>query len=288
MSHAHVQERVHGVRALGFTLIEIVVVLIIVSVLIAMAAAMTRGGVEIASRKLTDRALDTATTALSQFVTVARRLPCPADGALAPTDPNAGRERRTAGACDANQARGVLPWATLGLREDDVLDGYGGLLTYRAGADLVADDALMMAACDAAGLSGAVTGAPGRCNPACVDGTIAVPTQCTRIKDVLTGRGLRVQRSDGVGIADPAADPPTGAAYVLLSHGPNKGGSYGRSGVAQEALATLSAAETANGAANALAAFYVSDDGIDDRVVFPSILAVTQQAAMAPRPHKPF
>jgi hypothetical protein len=91
-----------------------------------------------------------------------------------------------------------------------------------------------------------------------------------------------------VGIADPAADPPTGAAYVLLSHGPNKGGSYGRSGVAQEALATLSAAETANGAANALAAFYVSDDGIDDRVVFPSILAVTQQAAMAPRPHKPF
>lgn len=286
MSHGHVQERIHGVRGLGFTLIEVVVVLVIVSVLIGMAASMTRGGVDAMNRKLTERTLDTSTAALTQFVMLAHRLPCPADGALPPEHVNAGRERRTAGVCDLNQARGVVPWVTLGLKQDDVADGYGGLLTYRAGPDLVSDEALLMVACDAAGQTGAVAGAPGRCNPACVDGSAAVPAMCTRIKDVLVGRGLMLQRADGTTVADPSADPPTGVAYVLLSHGANKGGAYGRSGVEQQALAPLAAGETNNAAVNALKPFYVLDDSIDDAIAYRSILSLTQQAAVAPRPHR--
>lgn len=288
MPDTRMQERPDGLRHLaGFTLIEVVVVLIILSVLIAMGAAMTRGVQDGANRRATQQALDTTAAGLVQFVIVSRRLPCPADGALPPNDPRAGRELRTGTTCDNNQARGVVPWVTLGLKQDDAADGYGGMLTYRAALALVVDDGLMMVACDAAGQVGISPGSPGRCNPACVDGTAAVPASCTRVKDAMAGIGLRVQRVDGTAVNDPAADPATGAAYVLISHGSNHGGAYGRTGAPQEPLSALAAGETNNSAVNALMPFYVEDEAIDDRLMHVPVLSIALQAGTGPRPHRP-
>jgi prepilin-type N-terminal cleavage/methylation domain-containing protein len=289
MPNTRMSKQVDGVRdqlARGFTLVEVAVVLLIVAVLIGMAARTTRGLQEAAMRRSTEATIAGVQAALRNFVLQARRLPCPADGGLPSSDPMAGREQRAAGACTGAQIRGVVPWVSLGLTENDVVDAYEGRLTYRVGADLVADNALFMSACDAAGAYAAVVGAPGRCNPACVDGTVAVPQLCTSPKNVLVGRGLRVQTSAGLAVADPAADPPTGAAYALWSHGVNRGGSYGRSGDAQAAVGDLTAAEINNAGGGALAAYYVLD-AADDRLVYITILGLAQQAQLGPRPHRP-
>jgi type II secretory pathway pseudopilin PulG len=62
----------------------------------------------------TRRNLDIVNAALIQFVSREKRLPCPADGALA-----TGLE---VPGCAA-MSRGVVPWVTLGLPENDATDG---------------------------------------------------------------------------------------------------------------------------------------------------------------------
>src|SRR5260370_26561054 len=46
----------------------------------------------------------------------------------------------------------------------------------------------------------------------------------------LAGKGLTIQDIAGNLLQNPAAVPSTGAAYVVVSHGPTSGGSYGDSG----------------------------------------------------------
>ncbi len=72
-----------------------------------------------------------AREALLAFAVINRRLPCPATGTIASSTAGAGIERApTAAGCTGGQS-GVLPWATLGLRE---VDGWGRRLTYRVSA----------------------------------------------------------------------------------------------------------------------------------------------------------
>lgn len=278
----------------GFTLIEVVVVMLVLSVLIGMAAKITSGVQQSQLRSASTRALQGVDTTLANFVMVQRRLPCPADGALASTHPQAGLERRVAAACTDDQARGVVPWRTLGITEAEASDGYGNRLTYRVGADLVRDDALFMTACDAAGDGAAVAGVPGRCSAACVDSAAGVPAICTRPKAALTGVGLVIKNVAGMTIADPLADPPSGAAYVLLSHGANRGGAYGSSGVLQEPAGPLGAGEVQNTALDALKAYYVDDslnetavDHYDDAMLRLGVGALASRAGLGPRSHRP-
>ena len=79
-------------RSNGFTLVEIVVVLLIFGIVLAMAAAITRGVVASQKRSLTATRMATVDAALVQFVVQQRRLPCPADGTKASSDTNAGVE----------------------------------------------------------------------------------------------------------------------------------------------------------------------------------------------------
>jgi prepilin-type N-terminal cleavage/methylation domain-containing protein len=173
----------------GFTLIELVVVLFILGVVLAMSAAIMRSVTRAQQNTLTTAALARADLALVGYVQTMRRLPCPADGALASSDPGAGREMRTGSTCDNLQAHGVLPWVTLGMREEEALDGYAVRLTYRVGPDLVSDEALNMSSCDAAGAAGPVMGAPGRCEPGCVEHAGGLPGICTKPYNAIVGRG---------------------------------------------------------------------------------------------------
>src|SRR5882672_4729345 len=81
-------------RATGFTLIEIVMVLLIFGIVVAMAAAITRGVAASQKRSLTTTRMAGIDAALMQFVQQQRRLPCPADGTLASSNNNAGVEAR--------------------------------------------------------------------------------------------------------------------------------------------------------------------------------------------------
>src|SRR5438876_10412706 len=110
----------------GFTLMEIVVVLLILGFILAMAAAVTRGVVASQKRSLTTTRLAGVDAALAQFALQQRRLPCPTDGTKASSDNNAGVEgnRTAANGCTGNQQDGVVPWRTLGLSETDGSDGW--------------------------------------------------------------------------------------------------------------------------------------------------------------------
>jgi prepilin-type N-terminal cleavage/methylation domain-containing protein len=209
-------------RERGFTLIEIVVVLLVMTILIAMGATLTRGVAAAQKRSLSTTRIQTVDAALVQYVIQQKRLPCPADGTLLSSNASAGAEtaRVAATGCTTNQQNGVVPWRALGLAEADATDGWDRRLTYRVFPALAADNGMNMSWCDPAGTGGA--GAlPNVCNTACVSTNL---TLCTSPSAFLATRGLQVRNVAGTVVMDPAATPHTGAAYVVVSPGESGGG----------------------------------------------------------------
>ena len=282
----------------GFTLVEIAVVLFIVGVLIAMAAAVTRGVSAAQKRSLTATKMATVDAALVQFVQQQKRLPCPGNGTLASTDANAGLEaNRTlvAGVMQcSNQTGGVLPWRALGLSENDATDGWDRRFTYRLQATLGADNAMDMSWCDPAGtgpLLGGVCNNTGAC-------TSTTAGSCTPPNLYLQGKGLEVRNIAGTVLmfpnGNPAGTPPyTGAAYVLISPGETGGGGYLGSGNVGVTTGTDGTEEQKNYANLGLQAYYVDDSLMDtagathydDLVSRPSVLQVVTKAGLGPRTH---
>ncbi|HUP29653.1 MAG TPA: type II secretion system protein [Usitatibacter sp.] len=294
----------HARSSRGFTLIEVVMVLLIVSVVIAMAAVMTRGVVGAQKRSLTATRMSGVEVALAQFVVQRKRLPCPADGTLDTAHNNAGIEgaRTATGGCTAQQD-GVVPWRAIALSEAEATDGWDRRLTYRVGPLLGADNGLDMTACDPAGSADAVAAAPYACvtTVACAAATVA---GCTAPARFLTGnggagKGLQVRNIAGVVLMEPnpGANPHTGAAYVLISHGESGGGGYLSSGILGPSSSTDGTEELRNYASAPFVSntvtYHVDDSTnttagnahFDDIVSRPSVLAVASKAGIGPRAH---
>lgn len=284
----------------GFTLVEIVVVLIIVSVLISMAAVMTRGVVAAQKRSLTATRLAGLDAALAQFVSQQKRLPCPADGTVGPGVNGLGLEANpnpNTGCTAASLQNGVVPWRSLGLTEQDATDGWGRRITYRVGTKLAADSGMDLSFCDPAGNPGTVVGGSvNLCSTGCTAGNMAT---CTLPSVFLAGKGLLVKDLAGNRLMDPVATPHTGAAYVLISAGESGGGAYLNSGVLGSTTSTDGTEELknyANGAFVSNTVTYYVDDALsdtagathfDDIVSRPSVLAVAGRAGLGPRAHTP-
>ncbi|MFO1204256.1 MAG: prepilin-type N-terminal cleavage/methylation domain-containing protein [Burkholderiales bacterium] len=113
------------VRARGFTLIEMAVVLVVVSLVLGSLLVPLASQVEQRKIEATEQALEQARDALLAFAAVRGRLPCPAGMA-------GGREVFTTSAAVGDCANfwGFLPAATLGLNPLDAdgyaRDGWGG------------------------------------------------------------------------------------------------------------------------------------------------------------------
>ncbi|HLX22544.1 MAG TPA: type II secretion system protein [Usitatibacter sp.] len=278
----------------GFTLVEILVVLIILAVVITMAAAVTRGIAASQQQTLTVTRLATVDAAIVQFVAAQKRMPCPADGTLQSSDNNAGLE-----AAGCNQTNGVVPWRSLGLTEQDATDGWYRRFTFRTDPQLVVAGGMDMSFCDPVGGAVAVAGA---CNTGCASSSLG---SCTPPVNFLRGKGLEVHAlpsagaPNGVVVMDPAASPsianPTGAAYVTISAGATGGGGYLNSGQLAVSSASDSAPELLNYASNSIqlssAGAYYVDDSIstnphfDDLISRPSVYTVISKAALGPRSH---
>jgi prepilin-type N-terminal cleavage/methylation domain-containing protein len=281
-------------RRRGFTLIEVVVVLLIFGVVIAMAAAITRGISAAQKRSLSATRIAGIEAALAQFVTQQKRLPCPADGTLASSANNAGVEMRAGGVCTGNQQNGVVPWRTLGLTETDATDAWDRRLTYRVGPSLAQDSGMDMSACDPAGSEPPTAPAAGRtCTAGC---TSTTPAACTPPSAFLPGKGLQVRNVAGTVLMDPNATPHTGAAYVVVSAGESGGGGYLSSGTLASSTVGDGTEEMKNYASlpYTVAVTYYVDSALtetadathfDDWVSRPSVLAVITKAGLGPRAH---
>jgi prepilin-type N-terminal cleavage/methylation domain-containing protein len=290
------------VRARGFTLVEIAIVLVIVGIMLSMALSVVRSLQAGRVTTVTTAALQRADDVLVAFVMVNKRLPCPANGTLAPGDPNFGVEQgdSIAGTCTGSEAGGVLPWTTLAVGVGDTTDGYGGVLTYRVDPNLTKNDAMNFTKCDPAGAQPAGGSASG-CAPGCQNGSpTATPpadpaSTCTSPSNALTARGLMVRATVGGAILlDPAVG--AGAAYVLISHGPNHSGGYTPQGGAQGATGTVGTDEAVNVATAAVLlppSYYVDKayDGtdtathFDDALSHPTVIQLATRANTAPRTH---
>ena len=280
----------------GFTLIEIVVVLLIFGVLFSMAAVITRGVAAAQKRSITASRMAAVDAAILQFVQQQKRMPCPGDGTLASNNAAAGTEgnRTPANGCTGNQQNGVVPWRALGITENDASDGWDRRLTLRVDAALAADNGMNLAACDPAG--SAAIGAGNQCNTACTNATLT--TACTPPSAYLLNKGLKVKNIAGTVLMDPTTTTPhTGAAYVLISPGETGGGGYMSAGVLGASTTTDGTEEMKNYASLpyvSLAATYYVDDTIndtgganhfDDLVSHPSVMAVASKAGLGPRSH---
>jgi prepilin-type N-terminal cleavage/methylation domain-containing protein len=118
-------------RQRGFSLLEMAVVVAIAGLLLSGVLGSLAGLQARLRESQTGQQLEEIREALATFAAVNRRLPCPANPAIAATAVGAGVERvpNPAGCTGGNN--GVLPWATLGLPQGDV---WGRRFTYRVTA----------------------------------------------------------------------------------------------------------------------------------------------------------
>lgn len=267
--------------------------MLIFSVVIAMAAVITRGVTAAQKRALTATRMAGVEAALIQFVQQQKRLPCPADGTQASAAVNAGIEggRNAGTGCTGTMQNGVVPWRALALTESEASDGWDRRLTYRVFPALAADGGLDMSYCDPAGTGG--LGAGNVCNTSCVS---TAPLNCTPPSTFIGTKGLTVKNVAGTTVMDPAAAINTGAAYVVISHGESGGGAYLNTGVLAVSTVGDGTEELRNYASLPYVAgitFYVDDTTndtvttahFDDILLRPSILSVASKAGLGPRAH---
>lgn len=121
------------VKQSGFTLAEIAIVLAIIGIAMTMGLKMLTATLENGAISETKAKQERIKLALVSFMRSNGRLPCP-DTTAAPAAPT-GLETTpcTTAAFATNPAAGsgVVPWLTLGLAREAVLDGWNNYFTYR-------------------------------------------------------------------------------------------------------------------------------------------------------------
>ena len=303
-------------KSRGFSLVEIAIVLLILGFVLTIGLQATGAYLSQERRKVSLARVAGLDVALANYVAVQGRLPCPADGALPPGDANLGLERRAAdGTCIVIAGppvtpimnRGVVPWVTLGLTETEALDGWNTRISYRTvsavavapNLGFTSNRALDASDCDPGGAAAVAArllgGPPAQTVQTCTAGcTLANLANCTSPLNFVTGRGLNVRDAvapAGTPLMDPAAG--TGAAYVLISHGENRGGGYDRAGTLQAGTPANGVLEAPNANNQALPAAFIDapfndSDGaarFDDIVSRPTLMTLLVKAGLAPRAH---
>lgn len=124
----------------GFTLVEVAMVMFIVGLVLTGVLAVANSQIANGRISATKQRLDAVKEALVTFIANNNRLPCPANPVLPSSNANYGREAATPGTCTgaviigggaAANARGIVPWVTLGLPDDGALDGWDRRFSYQ-------------------------------------------------------------------------------------------------------------------------------------------------------------
>lgn len=186
----------------GFTLIEMAIVLVVLTLIISGGLFAVAGITDNTKRAETNKKLDVIEKALVLYAIQNACLPCPADGNLASSNADAGRARYNASTyystgCtsvagdDCDGIVGVVPWRNLGLSEMDIVDAWGTRITYSIAQDSGIED---------------------------TDGMVRIPPSTyTPLGEVV----VQTAASTPVNITSVAA-------YVLVSHGKDR--AFGRAG----------------------------------------------------------
>ncbi len=211
---------------MGYTLVEMAIVMAIISVVVGMSVSAGMTQMEIARNGSTKSALENVREALLVYHKKRGRLPCPADPTATPSDVGYGVEVNNgscSSGCDAlnlncigEAVAGAVPFKTLKLNADSTIDAWDNKVTYVVDKDFTS-------------LTGNSYYAPGT---------------------------ITVQDTNG---ADVTASPSMGDAYfVLISHGEDGSGAYVNETGQQRACVA--------GHADSTNCDYADDIFVDDRL----------------------
>jgi len=204
-----------AVDARGFTLAELAVVMVIVGLLLGgLLLPLTK---QMDGRTITEttRQMEEIKEALIGFALANGYLPCPADPTIASGVTNAGISRAT---CNTgSNMSGVLPWATLGIRETDA---WGRRLTYRVTATFAASTPPNY------GCASAPSPTPSIAYALCSTGDITITTKTPSSRTGTT--------------------TASNVVAIIISHGKNGYGAYMPSGLQMGSPPAVNIDETLN------------------------------------------
>lgn len=209
----------------------------------------TRGARQV---DVTDTNLLAIQNAIAAYVAVNGHLPCPAnpvvanDGVSDPEPPNA----------TCNTPGGVVPWTTLSISPDVVLDGWNRRISFRVfdgATGLTQFDGASMVNCD----TNVPPPVPPLDDPPLDGGSLCGLAHTNRDTQFLAGKGLQVNVSGTL---------VTGVAYVLISHGESGYGAYMPGGGRVLPLPATGDELTNTGASTPYVSNSHSDPGVDPAI----------------------
>ena len=200
----------------GFTLIELAIVLVIMGLLISAIIGVGTAQLQQARISATKQKEDVIRLALINYITRNNRLPCPAVATIAEGATGYGVEAPNSGVCTGTVvngavATGIVPWTSLGVSDENATDGYYNRYTYQVALTATNTNAQTIA-----GLKGAISIHSG------TPTVLGLPAAGNQTNDCTPAGGNY---------------NPCSAVAVIVSHGANTFGSYGRDGT-QRALPT--------------------------------------------------
>lgn len=199
----------------GFSLTELSIAMAIIAMIAGGAISLAISGDSYAKKQQTNLKLAAIEKALTGFVSVNKRLPCPSDGETSITDVNFGVEKlddsfdpaicniTLATGSDFNSGNiisGVIPVTTLQLPDDFMFDGWGNRFTYVVDMRFINNKLTNDSTID----------------DDCIGGTCFIDTDDGDIT-INDGNGAIITNS---------------AIYVIISHGENGHGAFTKNGSA--------------------------------------------------------
>ncbi len=206
----------------GFSLIELSIVILIVSILITGSLGISKTAINNSKVKVTKERMDTVYKAFSNYLAVNRRLPCPALLTVAKNTSGYGNEAATPGTCTStyvsstnapNLVYGMVPITALNLDPDMAEDGFGSKFTY------VVDKRFTLKSASIASSNG-------------FEITKGVPNETDNGTTDLSG--IDVQGPSGASLLS-----NKNGVLFLLSHGANKYNAFNASGTTQNGTSAL-------------------------------------------------
>lgn len=222
----------------GFTLVELAVVLVLIGIVMTLGLKMVVATLDNAAYTETKSKQETIKIALIGFLRSNGSLPCPDRQAVPTGQPSAPCTT------DGGEGFGVVPWQTLGLSREAVLDGFGNFFSYRVANGFTP------------GVAATTKNWTTRTNLA---------TDFTINELRVPNSGLRVTEQDGAGVQ--IGSPIPDAVVILVSHGRNGFGATTIRGTAN--AASTVAEEITNARAVSLeAVIRPVGESFDDLVVY--------------------
>lgn len=245
----------------GFSLIELSIVILIVSILITGSLGVSKTAINNSRVRVTRDRMDVAYKAIANFVAANKRLPCPASIATAKGNPTYGDETAaptcTGSILSGTLAYGMVPLKALGLDLDMAEDGFGTKISYVVDTRFTKRINLLT---DNDGFEGTKS-------------ALAVDKTGDTLASI-----IQIQQSiSGVG-----SDISPYSVIALISHGANKFNGFNATATSINGVSTL-ADENSNSSVGSYDKVFVSysnNPNFDDMMLFKTKTEIARDAGM--------